>query len=795
MKKYNYLGLILFLLFLFITPNNSFGNYKGKQNKKDKKPKLNKTADNPSQSIIDINKITSWVGDQGFHDWVVGGGSWNGAYPNGANLGVIFSEGLVWGGKVHDGSSPLVRVNGNTYLSGTKAIIRLFRVRPDYKNGDLTRDAADFFNKSLGQVTASDIQAIRAQYKKDWDEWPANQGAPYKDVNNDGVYEPNIDIPGIPGAAQTIFIKYNDDNSASAYGSPPIGLEVSETYWAYAYSGALGNVIYKKVDIVYKGTPKSASDSKIDSMYIVQWADPDVGNSTDDLAGSDTTLNLGYSYSAGTVDADYQGLGFTPAVGYDFLQGVSKYTGNPNDSAMFNLKWRKGYKYVNPKPMSSFIYFAAGGTWGDPDFSYNGTLQFYNLMRGSLPRPPYPTFTPFPASVADVTPYGTYLCDGNPVTGTGKNDGTFEGASDRRIMVVNGPITMSLGDTAQVVIALVGGMGTTNLNAVTQLKSNDNTAQIVFDQLFQLPSIKPPKVKVTEMHNSIILNWGTDFARENEIENFSGQGYTFEGYEVFQLPSPSSSISDGVLRGIYDIKDGVTAIYDTVNDKNGKGIPTLMVNGKDNGISRFIRITTNSFTKTALRDGQSYYFAVVSYAYNPAPLLPFHALLSSVNIITAVPHYPNAGVRYSSTFGDTLNAVHSGKSDGNVFALVVDPSATTGDNYSVNFSDTSGTTTWSITNTTTNKIVVDDQTNQSGNNNYPIVDGLLFKVIGPPVKGVSWSYTGPRWLSGVNAGGALLFGGAFLGPNFWGETTVPLADRSEERRVGKECRSRWSPYH
>ena len=24
---------------------------------------------------------------------------------------------------------------------------------------------------------------------------------------------------------------------------------------------------------------------------------------------------------------------------------------------------------------------------------------------------------------------------------------------------------------------------------------------------------------------------------------------------------------------------------------------------------------------------------------------------------------------------------------------------------------------------------------------------------------------------------------------------APLDDRSEERRVGKECRSRWSPYH
>ena len=27
------------------------------------------------------------------------------------------------------------------------------------------------------------------------------------------------------------------------------------------------------------------------------------------------------------------------------------------------------------------------------------------------------------------------------------------------------------------------------------------------------------------------------------------------------------------------------------------------------------------------------------------------------------------------------------------------------------------------------------------------------------------------------------------------DTTVSLTSRSEERRVGKECRSRWSPYH
>ena len=29
----------------------------------------------------------------------------------------------------------------------------------------------------------------------------------------------------------------------------------------------------------------------------------------------------------------------------------------------------------------------------------------------------------------------------------------------------------------------------------------------------------------------------------------------------------------------------------------------------------------------------------------------------------------------------------------------------------------------------------------------------------------------------------------------WGATPFGFCNRSEERRVGKECRSRWSPYH
>ena len=36
----------------------------------------------------------------------------------------------------------------------------------------------------------------------------------------------------------------------------------------------------------------------------------------------------------------------------------------------------------------------------------------------------------------------------------------------------------------------------------------------------------------------------------------------------------------------------------------------------------------------------------------------------------------------------------------------------------------------------------------------------------------------------------------FVGPSGCGKTTLlRIISRSEERRVGKECRSRWSPYH
>lgn len=446
---------------------------------KNKKTDQNDRVLDSSQSLMNINNLTSWVTQEGYHDWLVGG-SWNGSFPINYYIGTIFSEGIVWGGKVFDGFEPLIRVNGNTYATGCSPLVGLYRVRTNYQTADLTMDAATYFNITPGEVTQDEIYQVYMQYQTDWNEWPANEGAPYKDVNENGIYEAYIDIPGVPSASQTIFIKYDDSNSSNLYGSPPIGLEISETYWTFS-GPSLNNTIFKKIDVTYTGGSQPVPGSYIDSMFICQWSDPDVGNSTDDYAGCDTTLNLGYSYNANSEDAVYQSIGLKPpASGYVMLQGVSTYTGNASDSAIFNFKWRKGYRYSSPKPMNSFVYIAAGGTWNDPNFTYTGTLEFYNLMRGYLPDPPYPSSLPFPESVADYTTSGCYLLTGDPVNGTGKIDGIVDGPGDRRIVVINGPFHMSLGDTVEAVVALTSAVGNDFLSSITELRKNAVSADSAY---------------------------------------------------------------------------------------------------------------------------------------------------------------------------------------------------------------------------------------------------------------------------------------------------------------------------
>jgi hypothetical protein len=794
MKKLNFLSLIIILLVFFTAPNNLFANYKENvkegDNGKGKKPVLQKTSANPTQSLLNCNNATMWVTDAGYHDWVVAS-SWNGAYPNGQALGAIFTQGIVWGGQVNDGGSQLIRVGGNTYGSGTAGITRLFRVRSDYQKADLKNDAATFNDIPIASVTDADVAAIKAQYLLDWTEWPVSEGAPYE--NRDGVpgYQPDpqgrtddpvdtskhFDIPGIPGATQTIFVKYDDSQSTSLFGANPIGMEVSEVYWAYAASGPLANVIFDKVTLVYKGLPSSAANSVIDSMFIAQMSDPDVGTSSDDFAGCDTVLNLGYAYTSKTSDATYAGANLPPpAAGYDYLQGVSQFTGNPEDSAIFDLKWRKGYKYVNSVPMSSFAYFASGGSWSDPtEGSYgDGALCMYNLMRGVQPRPPYPSAPPFPEDVADKgSSGGVYLLTGDPVTGTGKIDGVQDGPGDRRILPINGPFTMNLGDTAQVVVALVYGMGVNNLSSISVLKFNDASAQFAYDQLFNVPLMPTPAVTYEELNGKISTYWNNTPSEQNSTEAQDHGPYKFQAYAVYQLPAGSKDVSTGTRIATFDVVDGISFMQEKVLDQS-TGIvytrPLIPLNNVD-GISRTFIFDHDYINNKALINGQSYTFAITSIGYNDDPGLPQFILESAPFILNVVPQSANPGVTISSAVGDTVKVTHTtGHSDGAVIPLVVDPKATTGHNYEVTFA---ADATWTLTDVTTGTVKLTGQSNQSGDNTYTVVDGLQVKVSGPADAINNISYSGTRWVTGVNWGGAQFFGGLDLGEFFFGSDVTP----------------------
>lgn len=448
-------------------------------------------------TLININRLAMWILADGAGSNIPdvnpsnGFGSSGMFFPRGNDpaTAAIFSDGLVWGGQVFDGREPLVRVGGQVYTAGTTPGIidatghnifedRIWRIRRDYFTADLALDAQEI---GLTEET------VRQQYATDWQEWPADKGAPFYDANDDGVYTPQFnadgspklfpeaDEPGLADADQVVWLVANDVDSTavhSLYGSPSIGLEMQVTLWGFDDPCALGNVIFKRYRFIYKGTASTPDTSHIDSMYVCQWSDPDLGAFTDDFVGTDTTLDLGFTYNASSEDAIYAQAGLIPpAVGYDFLQGPM--VASPGDTARFDLKMLADFRNL---PMTSFVGFG-GYDFPEPirGEDYSGTLAWWNVLRGfrSLPLTPAIPWTNLLTGEST-----TFLFPGDPVTGSGWVDSN---PADRRMLQVSGPFNLALGDTQEVVIGLIAGMGGTHLLSVNELKNIDRTVQSLYD--------------------------------------------------------------------------------------------------------------------------------------------------------------------------------------------------------------------------------------------------------------------------------------------------------------------------
>jgi hypothetical protein len=430
--------------------------------------------------LVNINKVSMWVAGNGLLANDPNPNSkWGLYYPRGA-AGLVSCDDVVLVGQVHDNVLPLIRTTGGLWSSSMVSGVivakgvreswdnplnRLYRVRSDYRTADLTFEAKEFSGNPRTGNYSSIAETLRAEYDRDWKEWPWQKGAPFYDRNRNGIMDGD-DFPGLLGADQVVWTAYND-LYANMFACPPIGLEIQLTAWAYSGSPDYENVIFKRYRLIYKGTSSTPANARIDGMYFGQFVDTDIGFYPDDLAGCDSLLSIGFAYNSSPRDREYDSLGHpTPAVGYVYLKGPLV-PGNAIDSALMNSQFRKGYKNL---PLTSCVVKPTPSSFGESFGSYS--YYWWNSLRGLIPgNAPESDPWYYPPLVKTK-----FVLSGDPLLKTGWVDGKnsagglYSRPGGRRLHMSSGPFTMVLGDTQEVIIAIIAADGADGPKAVNHLK-------------------------------------------------------------------------------------------------------------------------------------------------------------------------------------------------------------------------------------------------------------------------------------------------------------------------------------
>ena len=681
--------------------------------------KLLKPLTNDHYNYIDINEIMMWVSNNGdgSHSPLTDG---NGFYWPGGKLAkksAIFEDGLIWGGMVNGE----IRVNGNTHrqdLQAGKILSGGIADNPDnprYRVYKIRKDWDDF---PLGPE--------RETLERDYNEWPVADGAPWVDVNGDGVYSPGIDTPKFTGDEMLWYVANDMDSARSlhTYASDPIGLEFQTTIFGYNLANDLADVVFKKYLIINKGS------HTIEDMIFGYFSDADLGDAGDDFVGCDISLNLGYCWNSDDNDGGGTGSSYgtpPPAVGYILLQGPVVQS-SITDSARFNGKWLRGYKN---HLMTSFSPNFKGSPWlvFDPPPTREGAEQYYNLLQGKNnhgefwinPHTGNPTIYPL---------------SGDPVHDTGWYEGSGWPAGpspmDRRLLLASGPFTMAPGDSQEVVIAILIAMGEDHLDSISELKRKSQSVQVTYDLNFKItPVMEKPDIASVPANQGLTLYWETNTEAFNKLDPFlkkqgvSDSSYTFEGYRIWQFRDFEGT-EPGVL-ATYDIWNDVVEIYGR-RTINGFPAEVVEIYGQNDGVRRSHMITENSYDKKPLNNGNPYYFAVTAYAYSQFSDPTF--IESEAEIIEVLPGLRKIDETYPYNSGEKIIAEQiSGNGDGLVELIVVDPDALTGDEYRVTFEGEEIGTAYSFINYTTNDTLIADCTDFTIDTvGAQIIDGFMLKT-------------------------------------------------------------------
>jgi len=663
-----------YLLFLFFLLSFSLYSNKGNKinysydqgdNSTKGKREINKPNTNDFNNFISINQIFMWVSNNGMgsHDPRTDGSGFY--WPGGENamISAIYEDGLIWGAKV----DTQIRVNGSTYRHGLQA----GKIFPNGEADNPNQEKYRVYKIRKGWENLP-FGPTRDAYEKDYKEWPIEDGAPYiLDKNGNKV-------PQFVGD-EVLWCVSNDLDEARTmytYGTLPIGLEQQMTVFGFKKHDDLGDMVFKKYKIINKG------ELTLNEMYLGYWSDPDLGDASDDYSGCDTLLKLGYTYNGDNNDGGYYGAA-PPAVGYVFLQGpVVK--GSATDSAKIFSEWRQGHKNLS---MTAFIFYI--NTAFTPEAPT--AASFYNNMLGK-------SASGLPIIDPNTGIATSFMVSGDPVVGIGWYEGPsgwpvdYPPYEDRRHLMSSGPFTLAPGDTQEVVIAIVIGRGTSNLNSITELKRKTKTVQVAYDNDFNLTRTPDqPKVSSFSDDGQITLYWEPNSESYDVVDPLIiGKGktdttYTFEGYRIWQF-SDREGLNKTLL-GMVDLKNEVIKVTQP-DEINGVKVEQTVFTLPNAGLKRFFTTSNDQITKTNLNNGSPYYYAVTAFAYSKESEPKY--LESEPQIIEVRPAAQPIDVTFDYNNGDFIPAKQTkGISDADVNLFVVNPLALTGDTYKIVFDNDS----------------------------------------------------------------------------------------------------------
>ena len=533
----------------------------------------------------------------------------------------------------------------------------------------------------------------QGQENSDRTSWPnalipgnSDQGAPvYFDAASNSY-------KALDFGSQTLYCRFTDSypetHGVEAGSTRPLKADIMEVDFSYAFGGALGQIVFSQFTII------NQSNQDWHNCYLCVWKDDDLGTATDDLVGVDTSLNLGFTYNGTNQDGVYGTA--PPAIGTNFFRGAMVYTGNQTDTAKIcvgkSRNIRLGYHLLG---LDVFNWYYNGQ---DP----RNHLETYRTISGYHPRPGVAGDTGlFIINPSSHQPTHK-MYDGDPVTGTGW---VQTGPNDQRLLESSGPFEMPWHgnvnahglDTQVVVIGQIIGKGSSNLNSITQMRSNNTFAKLIYDSCFNVPQT-PPAPKVTYYapgNGKIYLSWDTT-AEHLVISNFfSGGLYKFQGYNVYMIRPGTNgqNASDRFLIATYDKKDTITNIYDSTYIDAYQGyVYGIVQQGFDNGVKRFIEVSRDAVTGLSLINGTPYYFAVTAYDYDSTA--GPHSGTTRVNetpvnnaITMVTPQSLTQGSQINYNFGDTIGTSHR---DLGVMPIVVNPLQLVNAAYTSTFSPVGG---------------------------------------------------------------------------------------------------------